>query len=128
MSGSNYPEIPNSSELDQHIGTLESMVGQANQGSPEQVGLEKSLEFMKNIKNHYEMQKAEKTIMAIGKAVRAPFVIGKAATKNLTEDGKKALNMQEKIVEELMKSMEEEEKKVVESIEKTLSFEQLLKS
>jgi hypothetical protein len=119
------------SELDQHIGTLESMLGQAKPGSPEQSALQKSLNgikaFQSNLKQAYELKKSEKAIAAIGKAMKAPFTLSKGATKNLSESGKKALNMQEQIVADLMKSMDEEEAKAKESITKTLNLEQLLK-
>lgn len=119
------------SELDQHINTLEGMLGQSKPGSVEQEGLKKSLSEIKavqsNMKQKYELHKSEQAIKAIGKAMKAPFTLNKAATKNLSEHGKKALNDQEKIVDELMKSFAEEEKKATEAITKTLDFEQILK-
>lgn len=119
------------SELDQHIGTLESMLSQSKPGSPEQAGLQKSLDgikaFQSNLKQTYELKKSEQAIKAIGKAMKTPFTLSKAATKNLSESGKKALNMQEQIVADLMKSFAEEEARAAETITKTLSFEQLLK-
>ena len=122
---------PDGSELDQHIATLESMVGQAQPNSPEQQQMQKSLDgikaFQHSLKQASELRKSEKAIAGIAKSLKAPFTLSKAATKNLSPNGKKALSMQEQIVEDLMKSMEEEEKKVAESINKTLSLEQLLK-
>lgn len=119
------------SELDQHIGTLEGMLGQAKPGSVEQEGLKKSLNEIKtiqsNMKQKYELRKSEEAIKAIGKAMKAPFTLSKTATKNLSDHGKKALNDQEKIVDDLMKSFAEEEKKATEAITKTLDFEQILK-
>ncbi len=120
------------SELDQHIGTLEGMLSQSKPGSPEQGALQKSLDgikaFQSDLKQKYELKKAEKAIAAIGKAMKTPFTLSKAATKNMSEPAKKALSMQEQIVADLMKSMEEEEKKASEAITKTLSIEQLLKA
>lgn len=119
------------SELDQHIGTLEGMLGQAKPGSPEQTSLQKSLDgiksFKADLKTKYDLKKSEKAIAAIGKAIKSPFTLSKAATKNLSENGKKALNAQEQIVSDLMKSFDEEEKKTAEAITKTLNFEQILK-
>jgi hypothetical protein len=124
-------EPSDGSELDQHINTLEGMLGQSQPGSPEQAGLQKSLDgikaFQSSLKQTYELKKSEKAIAAIGKAMKVPFTLSKAATKNMSEPAKKALNMQEQIVEDLMKSMEEEEKKAQEAITKTLGLEQLLK-
>lgn len=115
------------SELDQHIGTLEGMLNQSKPGSPEQAGIKKSLDFLFGLKQKYELKKSEQAIKAIGRTMKAPFTLGKAATKNLSESGKKALNMQEQIVADLMKSMDEEETKAKEAITKTLNLEQLLK-
>ncbi len=119
------------SELDQHIGTLEGMLSQQKPGSIQKEGLQKSLDVVKSIQSDmrqkYELRKSEKAIKEIGKAMKAPFTLGKTATKNLSESGKKALTMQEQIVADLMKSMNDEEKKVAEQVNKTLDFEQLLK-
>jgi len=127
----NSPESPDGSELDQHIGQLEGMLGQSQSGSPEQAAMQKSInglkEFRNNLKKASDLQKSEKAIAAIGKAMNPKFSLGKAATKNMSEPAKKALNMQEQIVNDVMKSFEEEEKKAAESITKTLNFEQLLK-
>ena len=124
-------EQSNGSELDQHIGTLEGMLSQSKPGSPEQAGLQKSLDgikaFQSDLRQKYELKKSEAAIKAIGKAMKAPFTLNKAATKNMSEPAKKALNMQEQIVADLLKSMAEEEKKATASITKTLDFEQILK-
>jgi len=124
-------EQTDGSELDSHISTLEGMLGSAKPGSPEQAGLQKSLDgiklFKNELKHKYDLRKSEKAIAAIGKAMAPKFTLSKAATKNMSEPAKKALNMQEKIVDELMKSMAEEETKATESITKTLNLENLLK-
>jgi len=124
-------EQTDGSELDQHIGQLEGMLGQSQPGSPEQAGLQKSLNgikaFRSTLKQAYELKKSEQAIKAIGKAMKSPFTLSKTATKNLTEHGKKGLSDQERIVEELMKSMSDEEAKAKDSIAKTLDYEQLLK-
>ena len=124
-------EPTDGSELDQHIGQLESMLGQSKPGSDEQAALQKSLDgikaFRNNLKQAHDLYKSERAIAAIGKSMKPVFTLGKSATKNLSEPAKKALNSQEKIVQELMKSMEEEEKKAAEAITKTLDIEQILK-
>jgi RNA-binding protein YhbY len=122
----NSPASPDSSgsEMDQHIGTLESMVNQQDQSSPGFADMKKTLDSMKAL---VEMKKSEKAISAIAKAMKPKFTLGKGANKNLSEHGKKALNDQEKIVDDLMKSFAEEEKKASEAIVKTLNFENLLK-
>lgn len=122
---------PDGSELDQHIDQLESMLQKTEAGSLEYINLKKSLDgiksFQHGLKQTSELRKSEHAIAAIGKAMKSPYTFSKTATKNLSEHGKRALNDQEKIVENLMKSFEEEEKKVSETITKTLNFEQLLK-
>lgn len=120
------------SELDQHIQQLESMVKQPGLEPAAQDSLQKSLngikEFQFNLKQSSDLKKSEKAIAAIAKAMKPVLNLGKAATKNMSEPAKIALNMQEKIVADVMKSMEEEEKKVADSITKTLSLEQLIKA
>ncbi len=124
-------EQSDGSELDQHIGTLEGMLSQSKPGSMEQAGLQKSLNgikaFQSSLKQAFDLKKSEQAIAAIGKAMKTPFTIGKTATKNLSEPAKKALTKQEEIIEDMMKSFEEEEKKAAESINKALNLEQLLK-
>lgn len=131
QSGQFGQEESDGSELDQHIGQLESMLGSQKPGSMEQAGLQKSLDGIKafklSLKKASDLKKSEQAIKAIGKAMKAPFTLSKTATKNLSEHGKKALNDQERIVDDLMKSFAEEEKKAKEAITKTLDFEQILK-
>jgi len=127
----NSPESPDGSELDQHIGKLESMLQKSDPTAPQTMELKKSLEgikaFQSSLKQASDLKKSEKAIAAIGKAMKPAFTLSKGATKNLSEHGKKALNMQEQIVQDLMKAMDEESAKVSESINKTLSFENLIK-
>lgn len=119
------------SELDQHINTLESMLQKSDPTSPEALSLKKSLEgiktFQVSLKQASDFKKSENAIKAIGKAMQPKFTLSKSATKNMSEPAKKALSMQEQIVADLMKSMDEESSKVTESITKTLGFEHLIK-
>lgn len=120
------------SELDQHINQLESMVKQPGMNAQAQSNLQKSLDGIKafqfNMKQAVELKKSEKAIAGIAKALKPAFSMNKAATKNLTVPAQRALNDQEKIVADLMKSFEEEAAHASKSIEKTLSIEQLLKA
>ena len=118
---------PDGSELDQHIDTLEGMLNKADPTSEDAMTLKKSLEGLKAIQHSFQLVKSNKAINQIAKNVKSPFTLGKRAEKNMPEPAKKALTMQEKIVDDLMKSMEEEEKAAAEQIQKTLDFEQLLK-
>lgn len=118
------------SELDQHIGTLESMLQKSDPTSSEALSLKKSLEGIKAYKNTlkqtYDLKKSEKAISAIGKAMKPAFTVSKSATKNLSEHGKKALNMQEQIVSDLMKDFQDQQDILSQEVNKTLSFEHLL--
>ena len=125
------PDGSDGSELDQHIGQLEGMLSQSKPGSPEQAGLQKSLDgikaFQSDLRQKYEFKKSEAAIKAIGKAMKTPYTFSKAATKNMSVPAQKALNMQEEIVKDFMKSFDEEKAKATETITKTLNYEQLLK-
>lgn len=124
-------EPSDGSELDQHIGKLESMLQKSDPTAPQTLELKKSLEgikaFQSSLKQASDLKKSEKAIAAIGKAMKPAFTLSKGATKNLSEHGKKALNMQEKIVNDVMKSFAEEEAHAAAAIAKTLNFEQVLK-
>lgn len=119
------------SELDQHIGTLEGMLQKADPTSSEALSLKKSLDgikaFKTSLKQAHDLRKSEAALAAIGKAMGSKFTLGKAATKNLSENAKGALNSQEEILNNVMKSFAEEEQKATEAIKKTLSLEQVLK-
>lgn len=124
-------EPSNGSELDQHIGELESMVAKSDVGTKEHFILLKSLDSVKAIQNDlkekYELYKSEQAIKGIGKALRPKLVLNKAAAHNLSPHAKQALNDQEKIIDELMKSFAEEQEKAAKAIEKAVGLEQLLK-
>lgn len=125
------PPQTDGSELDQHIGQLEGMLGQSKQGSPEQQTLQKSIQGIKSVqsslKTAYDLKKSQDAIKTIGKNLKTPFTLSKTATKNLTVPQTKALNDQEQLIQDFMKTFDEESKKTGEAITKTLSVEQLLK-
>jgi hypothetical protein len=127
----NPSESPDGSELDQHISKLEGMLQKSDPTAPQTLDLKKSLEgikaFQSSLKQASDLKKSEKAITAIGKAMKPAFTLSKGATKNLSEHGKKALNMQEQIVNDVMKSFAEEEAHAAAAIAKTLNFEQVLK-
>jgi hypothetical protein len=115
------------SELDQHIGKLESMIG--SDAKPE---IKKSLDAIVSLrkaeKDAVDMKKSQAAISGIVKALHKPsFKLGVQATHNLSENGKKALSTQHKIVTDIMKSWEKEEEKAKNSIENILNIENLIK-
>jgi hypothetical protein len=114
------------SELDQHISQLESMLGKTE--DPElQKSIKEIISFRKNELQAIELKKSEKAIAGIAKALNkpAPFSIGKTASANLNPTAKAALSMQEKIVGDIMKSWEQEEKKASTDIRSILANEGL---
>lgn len=120
-------ENPAGSELDQHIAKLESMVSKS-EGSPADI-----LKAVHDLKQYrvqaVEMKKSSMAISGIAKALHKPaFKIGKQASHNMNDNAKKAVGMQEKIVSDIMKSWEEEEKNTASKVTKILGVEGLTKS
>jgi hypothetical protein len=120
-------ENPAGSEFDQHIAKLESMISKS-ETTPEE--LKKAVEGIKSLQvkaaaarvQAIEMKKSYQAIPGIAKALHKPaFKIGKTASHNLTANAKQAVGMQEKIVTDIMKSWEEEEKKATSDITKILN-------
>lgn len=109
-------EHPAGSELDQHIATLEGMLGKSEITAEDLASMKKSIE---SLKFGIEMKKSDAAIKGIVKAIKpakSPVTMSKAASANLGEKQKSALNMQEKIVSNIMKSWEEQEKSLSKSI------------
>lgn len=122
-------ENPAGSELDQHIEKLESML-KSEQSNPADLILltSKIQNLRKSMKEAIELRKSAKAIPAIAKALHKPaFKIGVQASHNLTNNAKQAVNMQEKIVSDLMKAMADEEVKATKSIKSILAVESLTK-
>lgn len=119
---------PGGSELDQHINTLESMV---NKSEPDMASLIKSVkglrELQKSIKLQNDLKKSARAISGISAALHKPkFKISQQANHNLSSSAKKAVSMQEKIVNDVMKSWDEEQKKTSGDILSQLKVEGLL--
>lgn len=130
------PDAPpvEGSELESHISELEQMMIGKSEVSVED--LKKSLVQIKALKAAKDLHKSMKAIKAIGKslnkkkAVKLPkkvFAVGKQAQSNLTNKDKAALNVQEKIVSDIMKSWEEQEQKASKKIADIISVEGLVK-
>lgn len=114
-------ENPAGSELDQHIAKLESMVSK----SEDTEGLVAAISGLKGLKQkltfNAEMKKSQAAIPGIVKALHKPaFKIGQQASHNMTSNAKAAVGMQEKIVSDIMKSWEDEEKRATSDIQKIL--------
>jgi len=115
------------SELDQHIGKLEGMLG--SDSSPEvQKSLNAIVSLRKDEKMAAELRKSQASISAIAKNLHKPaFKLGVQASHNLNDNAKKSVSMQHKIVNDIMKSWKTEEQKAASQIENILNVENLLK-
>lgn len=126
-NGGEMPQEPDSenpagSEFDQHIAKLESMVSKS-ETSPED--LKKAVADIKSLRKSMEtareLKKSYAAIPGIAKALHKPsFKIGVQASHNMTANAKQAVGMQEKIVSDIMKSWEDEEKRATSDIQKIL--------
>lgn len=120
---------PAGTELDQHIAKLESMMG-SKEAKPEEIA--KALTELKAYRadqlQQIELKKSSMAISGIAKALHKPaFKIGSQASVNMTDNAKRAVGMQHRIVEDVMKSWSEEESKASKEISKVLSVEGLTK-
>lgn len=125
-------ENPNGSELDQHINKLESMLGGSKDQGPEQQEIKKSLEAIKSLRKAekftYDMKKSDMAIKGIAKALHKPsFKIGVQAQHNLNDNAKKAVTLQHKIVNDIMKAWKAEETRASHDISNILNVENLTK-
>lgn len=120
-------ENPAGSELDQHIAKLESMVSKSETPFAD---LAKTLSELKSIRKaelakvsfNREMKKSTQAISGISKALHKPaFKLGVQASHNMNSNAKQAVGMQTKIVDDIMKSWEEEEKSATSDIQKILN-------
>ena len=115
------------SELDQHIGQLEGLMAKSEYGTEQWETLKKSLEGLKSIKVTLDLKKNEQLIKSIGANLKKPLVFSGRAKHNLSAPAKAAVNMQYKIVNELMDTWEAEEKGLPTEIQKILQGEGLSK-
>lgn len=126
-------ENPNGSELDQHISKLESMIGGSKEQSPEQsMEIKKSLEAIKSLRKAEkfasDMKKSDLAVKGIAAALHKPtFKVGVQAQHNLTDNAKKAVSLQHKIVNDIMKAWKSEEQKAGNDIKNILNVENLIK-
>ncbi len=109
------------SELDKHISELESMISKSENPTQE------ILETLAKIKETSSLAKSYANHSGIVKDLHKPsFKLGVQASHNMSENAKVAVNMQEKIVSEIMQSWQEEEAKASKSITNILSVEGLI--
>lgn len=125
----NVSAHPGGSELDQHISELESMLGKGEVSSTDLMKSVKQLrEFQKQAKLQNDLKKSSEAISGIAKALHKPaFKISQQAKHNLSSAAEKAVNMQQQIVEDVMKSWKQEEEKASKDILSQLKVEGVLK-
>lgn len=106
---------PDGSELDQHIAELEGLLGKTEYGTEQYEMLKKSLDGVKSLRNGIKLKsdlaKGDAAIKVIAKALgndRGIKVMSKQASHNLSSNAKAAVSMQQKIVDEVMKSWNDE--------------------
>jgi hypothetical protein len=115
-------EHPDGTELDQHISTLENML------SKSELDPEELQKYVKDLKQEIELKKSAEAIKGIAKALHKPqFNIGNQANHNMSSNAKTAVTLQHKIVADVMKKWEQEEKQVSKDIMATLNKEGITK-
>ncbi len=122
-------EHPDGTELDQHIAKLESMLGKS-EIEPEE--LKKALHEVQALRKAQvqaiELRKSAQAIKAISKALHKPaFKLSSQASHNMNDNAKRAVTMQHKIVDDVMKKWEEEEMKASKGIHQIIQVEGLTK-
>jgi len=126
--GDEQAQAQEGSELDTHINNLEQAVQKSEK--PDAL-LTKTLSDLKEFKLKHDarlqMKKSEKAIKGIAKALKPKFKLSSGAKSNLSKTAKDSLSMQEKIVADVMKSFEEEQKKAATDISSILNIENLIK-
>lgn len=123
------PAEAGGSELDQHIGKLESMLNKPG-AKPEEI--QKSMQNLISLRKAelqaIKLRKSAAAIPAIAKALHRPkFKMNAIASHNLKDNAKQAVSMQHKIVTDVMAKMELEEKRATTDISKLLEVEGLTK-
>lgn len=115
-----------SSELDQHIGKLESMLVTA---SPEvQKSLKDIIDLRKAEKMAFDLKKGDAAVKGIVAALHKPaFKVGAQANHNLNSNAKAAVTLQHKIVTDIFKSWAEEESNAKKDISAILGVEGVTK-
>lgn len=114
---------PAGSELDQHIATLEGMLGKS-----ENISSADLFKVTSQMKQAVELKKSAAAIPHIARNLHKPaFKLSQQANHNLSNNAKKAVSMQQGIVEDIMKSWEEETKTTGKDILSQLKAEGLIK-
>lgn len=110
------------SELDKHITELESMLSKSELSHTD---LKKVVD---DLKKAQDLKKSSQAISGISKALHTPaFKISTQAQHNMSDNSKKALTMQHKIVQDIMAKWDASENLTSNKITDILSIEGILK-
>lgn len=123
----NVDQNPNGSELDQHIQKLEGMLGKGELSAADLIKAVSGLKsFQKSQKEQADLKKSAQAIKGIATALHKPqFKFSQQANVNMGDNAKKAVSMQEKIVNDVMKAWDEEATKTSGDILSALGIEGL---
>lgn len=118
-------ENPMGSELDQHLDELEGLVSKSELTGDD---LKKAMSVLSDIKSKRQLRKSHEAIKSISLALHTPaYKVSKQAQHNLTDTAKNSLHVQQRIVDDIFKHWDEEERETSKSISTTLQIEGLLK-
>lgn len=113
-------------ELGQHIEKLENMLGKSEISSLELENLKKTLNDIRSLQTQINLTKSMESIR--GLKLNKSLVLSPKTEANLSEPAKKALSLQQKIVEDVFKKWETDSSKTASGISSILSVEGLTKS
>jgi len=117
-------EHPDGSELDQYIKKLEDILGKSELLDSDVQDLKKTLNDIKLYQGNISLIKSMENAKNI--KIRKPTFFAPRAAINLNDNAKKALEMQEQIINNVMKSWEEEEKRASKDIVSQLNLENMI--
>jgi len=127
-SAQSVSQNPNGDELDSHIARLESMLGKS-EISPMDLGdLKKTLSDIRSLQVQLNLTKSLDSIKNIKMApLKKSTNFSPRVQANLPEPAKKALSLQEKIVNDVFSKWEKDEQKVASDINSILNIDGIVK-
>ena len=126
--GQPQSQNPNGDELDQHIQKLEGMLGKSEISSLDLGDLKKTLSDIRSLQVQINLNKSMASIKNIkmGKLQKST-PLSPRVEANLPEPAKKALNMQEKIIEDVFKKWSQDESQATNAISNILNVDGIVK-
>lgn len=118
---------PNEDELGQHIEKLESMVAKSEISPTEMQDLKKTLNDIKSLQIQMNLTKSMDSIKHNHSHKHAPLKLTPKLQANLSVPAKKALTLQEEIVNNILEKWENDSSKTSSDISSILGIEGLVK-